>query len=85
MPGVTGYGFRSRREIVPEQCNEPLKYVISLPLITDEFLEVLWMRSSLLINLRSFWFRGILECLKDSLDLVANESLFDKFFSVNLF
>ena len=50
MSGVTGCGFRSSREIVPEQCDEPLGLEVVLPLISDQFLEDLWMRSSLLMD-----------------------------------
>ena len=40
---VTGCGFRSSREIIPEQCDEPLGLEVVLPLISDQFLEDLWM------------------------------------------
>ena len=45
---VTDDNFRSSREIVPEQCDEPLGWEVVLPLISDEFLENLWMRSELM-------------------------------------
>ena len=38
VSGVTDDGFRSSREIVPEQCDEPLGLDIVLPLISDQFL-----------------------------------------------
>ena len=50
VSGVTGCGFRSSREIVPEQCDEPLRLEVVFPLIFDQFLEDLWMRSGLLID-----------------------------------
>jgi len=50
VSGVTDDGFRSSREIVPEQCDEPLGLDIVLPLISDEFLKDLWMRSGLLMD-----------------------------------
>jgi hypothetical protein len=50
VSGVTDDSFRSSREIVPEQCDEPLGSDVVLPLISDEFLENLWMRSCLLMN-----------------------------------
>ena len=50
VSGVTDDGFRSSREIVPEQCDEPLGLEVVLPLISDQFLEDLWMRSSLLMD-----------------------------------
>ena len=50
MSGVTDDGFRSSREIVPEQCDEPLGSEVVLPLISDQFLEDLWVRSGLLMN-----------------------------------
>ena len=54
VSGVTDDGFRSSREIIPEQCDEPLGLEVVLPLISDEFLEDLWMRSSLLMDLLEF-------------------------------
>ena len=39
VSGVTDDGFRSSREIVPEQCDEPLGSEVVLPLISDEFLK----------------------------------------------
>ena len=50
MSGVPEDGFRSSREIIPEQCDEPLGLEIFLPLISDEFLEDLWMRTGLLMD-----------------------------------
>ena len=50
VSGVTDDSFRSSREIVPEQCDEPLGLEVVLPLISDQFLEDLWMRSGLLMN-----------------------------------
>ena len=50
VSGVTDDGFRSSREIIPEQCDEPLGSEVVLPLISDEFLENLWMRSGLLMD-----------------------------------
>lgn len=50
VSGVTDDSFRSSREIVPEQCDEPLGLEVVLPLISDQFLEDLWMRSSLLMD-----------------------------------
>ena len=47
---MTDDSFRSGREIVPEQCDKPLGLDIVLPLISDEFLEDLWMRSGLLMD-----------------------------------
>ena len=48
VTGVTDDSFRSSREIVPEQCDEPLGLDVVLPLISDQFLKNHWMRSSLL-------------------------------------
>ena len=50
VSGVTDDGFRSSREIIPEQCDEPLGLDVVLPLVSDEFLEDLWMRSGLLMD-----------------------------------
>ena len=50
VSGGTDDSFRSSREIVPEQCDEPLGLEVVFPLISDQFLEDLWMRSSLLID-----------------------------------
>ena len=50
VSGVTGCGFRSSREIIPEQCDEPLGSEVVLPLISDEFLEDLWMGFSPLMD-----------------------------------
>ena len=50
VSGVTNYGFRSSREIVPEQCDKPLGLEVVLPLISDQFLQDLWMRSGLLMD-----------------------------------
>ena len=50
VSGVTNCNFRSSREIVPEQCDEPLGLDVVLPLISDECLENLWMRSGLLMD-----------------------------------
>ena len=37
VSGVTDDSFRSSREIVPEQCDEPLGLDIALPVESDEF------------------------------------------------
>ena len=37
IPGVTDDSFRSSREIVPEQCDEPLGLDIVLPVESDQF------------------------------------------------
>ena len=50
VSGVTDGCFRSSREIIPEQSDEPLGLKVVLPLISDEFLENLWMRSCLLMD-----------------------------------
>ena len=50
VSGVTDDSFRSSREVVPEQCDEPLGLEVVLPLISDQFLEDLWMRSGLLMD-----------------------------------
>ena len=50
VSGVTDDSFRSSREIVPEQCDEPLGLDVVLPLISDQFLEDLWMRPVLLMD-----------------------------------
>ena len=50
MSGVTDDSFRSSREIVPEQCDEPLGLKVVLQLISDQFLVNLWMRSGLLMD-----------------------------------
>ena len=50
VSGVTDDSFRSSREIVPEQCDEPLGSEVVLPLISDQFLENLWIRSGLSMN-----------------------------------
>ena len=50
VSGVTDDSFRSSREIVPKQGDEPLGLKVVLPLISDQFLEDLWMRSSLLMD-----------------------------------
>ena len=50
MSGVTDDSFRSSREIIPKQCDEPLGLEVVLPLISDQFLENLWMRSGLLMD-----------------------------------
>ena len=50
VSGVTGCSFRSSREIIPEQRDEPLGLEVVLPLVSDEFLEDLWMRSGLLVD-----------------------------------
>jgi len=54
VSGVTGCGFRSTREIVPQQCDEPVGSEVVVPLISDEFLEDLWMRSGLLMDFLEF-------------------------------
>ena len=50
VSGVTDDGFRSSREIVPEQCDEPLGSEVVFPLISDQFLEDLWMRPGPLMD-----------------------------------
>ena len=50
VSGVTDDSFRSSREIVPKQCDEPLGSEVVLPLISEEFLKNLWMRSGLLMD-----------------------------------
>ena len=50
VSGVTDDGFRSSREIVPEQCDEPLGLEVVFPLISDQFLQDLWMRTGLLMD-----------------------------------
>ena len=50
MSGVTDDSFRSSREIIPKQCDEPLGLEVVFPLISDQFLENLWMRSGLLMD-----------------------------------
>ena len=50
VSGVTDDSFRSSREIIPEQCDEPLGLDVVLPLISDQFLEDLWVRSGLLMD-----------------------------------
>ena len=50
VSGVTDDSFRSSREIIPKQCDEPLGLEVVLPLISDEFLEDLWIRSGLLMD-----------------------------------
>ena len=50
VSGVTDDGFRSSREIIPEQCDEPLRLEVVLPLISDQFLEDLWMRPGPLMD-----------------------------------
>ena len=54
MSGVTDDSFRSSREIIPEQCDEPLGLEVVFPLISDQFLENLWMRSGLLMDRLEF-------------------------------
>ena len=50
VSGVTDNSFRSSREIVPEQCDEPLGLGVVFPLISDQFLEDLWMRTGFLMD-----------------------------------
>ena len=50
VSGVTNDSFRSSREIIPEQCDEPLGLEVVHPLISDQFLEDLWMRPGLLMD-----------------------------------
>ena len=50
VSGVTDECFRSSGEIIPERCDEPLWSEVVLPLISDEFLKNLWMRSDLLMD-----------------------------------
>ena len=47
---MTSDNFKLSWEIVPKQCDEPLGSEIVLPLISDEFLENLWMLSGLLMD-----------------------------------
>ena len=54
VSGVTDDSFRSSREIVPEQCDEPLGSEVVLPLVSDEFLEHLWMGFSPLMDSLEF-------------------------------
>ena len=37
VSGVTDDGFRSSREIIPEQCDEPLGLEVVLPVESDQF------------------------------------------------
>ena len=37
VSGVTDYSFRSSREIIPEQCDEPLGLDVVLPMESDQF------------------------------------------------
>ncbi len=50
VSGVTDHSFRSSREIIPEQCDEPLGLEVIFPLIFDQFLEDLWLRTGLLMD-----------------------------------
>ena len=50
VSGMTNCGFRSSREIIPEQRDEPLGLDIVLPVESDQFQEDLWMRSGLLMD-----------------------------------
>ena len=50
VSGVTDGCFRSSGEIVPEQSDEPLGTEVVFPLIFDQFLEDLWMRTGLLMD-----------------------------------
>ena len=50
VSGVTYCGFRSSREIVPEQCDEPRGVEVVFPLISNQFLEDLWIRTGLLMD-----------------------------------
>ena len=50
VSGVTNDSFRSSREIIPEECDEPLGLDVVFPLIFDQFLEDLWMTSGLLMD-----------------------------------
>ena len=50
MSGVTDDSFRSSREIIPQQGDEPLRLEVVFPLISDQFLEDLWMRTGLLTD-----------------------------------
>ena len=50
MSGVTDDSFRSSREIIPQQGDEPLRLEVVFPLISDQFLENLWMRTGLLMD-----------------------------------
>ena len=50
VSGVTDDGFRSSREIIPKQGDEPLGLEVVFPLISDQFLENLWMRTGPLMD-----------------------------------
>ena len=54
VSGVTDDSFRSTREIIPKQCDEPLGLEVVLPLISDEFMENLWMGFSPLMDSLEF-------------------------------
>ena len=43
VSGVTDRCFSSSGEIVPEQCDEPLGSEVVLPLVSDQFLENIWI------------------------------------------
>ena len=47
---MTDDSFRSSREIIPKQGDEPLRVEVVIPLISDQFLEDLWMQSGLLMD-----------------------------------
>ena len=50
VSGVTDDGFRSSWEIIPKQCDEPLGSEVVLPLVSEQFLEDLLMRSCLVMD-----------------------------------
>ena len=60
VSGVTDDGFRSSWEIIPKQCDEPLGSEVVLPLVSEQFLEDLWVRSGLLMDPLEFL---VQECL----------------------
>ena len=60
VSGVTDDGFRSSWEIIPKQCDEPLGSEVVLPLVSEQFLEGLWVRSGRLIDPLEFL---VQECL----------------------
>ena len=50
VSGVTDDSFRSSREIIPEHGDEPLGLDVVSPLISDQCLENLWIRTGLLMD-----------------------------------
>ena len=51
VSGVTDDGFRSSREIVPEQCDEPLGLDVVLPVKSEQFFLHLPNRTCPLVDL----------------------------------